>query len=231
MKGAEGRYMENNWVTAHEAGAKIYKAVTGIDIALYRLALVLRNSDYAAAVDYPGSVPTASDAVPGNTSHAALALPVMSESEVCFHEEEAGKWTGAILGAAHDQNWPVLDGRTLAPLTNPTVVDCAMVETQRIADWIAARIPDTAAVVMISNALGQMRAGAIGGTPEERGAILESRFRELKASGCKAPLIKLVKETGLSRARIGQLRRIAAEEDNRASTVAGMLKKTTKNKK
>lgn len=138
--------MENQWIPAHIAGATIYNAITGTDTQLARLGLVLRNSLEGASPD---------DTEPGSAAHAALSLPVMDESELSFHETEAGKWTRAILEAAHSQNWPVLDARTLAPLSSPSEVDCAIVETQRIADWIAARIPAPATVETICAALGQ----------------------------------------------------------------------------
>lgn len=158
--------MENNWIPAHIAGAKIYKVTTGHDAELARLGLVLRNSIDGVS---------ASDAEQWTKAHAALLLPAANESEVSFHEAEAGKWVRAILEAAHSQNWPVLDGRTMAPLTSPAELDCAMVETQRIADWISARIPDPATVEAICAALGKM--------PERAGVkYTPSRHRQQEAA-------------------------------------------------
>lgn len=139
--------MENQWIQVHIAGEEIYKAVTGHDVRLAHLSLMLRNSVEDVS---------ANDANTGTDAHTALSLPAMNESEFRFHEEEVSKWTRAILDAARNQNWPVLDGRTLAPLTNPAEFDCAIVEVQRIADWIAARIPDPAIVEGICTALGQL---------------------------------------------------------------------------
>ncbi len=167
--------MENQWIPAHIAGATIYNAITGTDTQLARLGLVLRNSLEGASPD---------DTEPGSAAHAALSLPVMDESELSFHETEAGKWTRAILEAAHSQNWPVLDARTLAPLSSPSEVDCAIVETQRIADWIAARIPDPATVEAICAALGQIPERAeVKYTPSRHRQQEEAILSELRKRG------------------------------------------------
>jgi len=69
-----------------------------------------------------------------------------------------------------------------------------------------------------------------GGTPVERGIEFERRFQELKASGCKKPLVILEKETNLSRSRINQLRKAARTEQMPADSLTGMLNKISKKK-
>ena len=133
------------YAPAHRLANFIYYVVTGVDVELMRMALVLRNSMDDA--DSVAAEMTGDDVLTMATKAALSIRPRPDDDPVIFHESEADKWYRSIACAATDEGWPQFDLHSLAPIQGhydgPVAVGLA-----KVLDWLKRTAHPTLAVAV-----------------------------------------------------------------------------------